>query len=374
MTSPFDSYRPPEPPRRKRRRDRLVDGVKDVARRGGGMRRRGADSGAREMPMVPDVEFSSYYGRQIVKAPPWEWPIGAYLVLGGMAGGSAIIASGAQLSDNKILARNSRLAAIGAAGLGSLALVKDLGRPARFLNMMRVFKLSSPLSVGSWILASFGTVGGASAAAEVYRILEDNMGLDLPFPDPIERLIHWAKRPATLFSGLFGAPLAVYTAVLLGDTANPTWNAAKDHLPFVFVSSASLASGGLAMITTDLEHVKPARVMAVAGVVGDVVAMKLMENSMDPTAAEPLHQGGPGKLLKASEALVIAGGIGAVLGRKSRVLSALSGAALIAGSACTRFGILNAGIEAAKDPRYTVEPQKRRLAAREGRDNVTTAG
>lgn len=374
MTSPFDSYRPPEPPRRKRRRDRLVDGVKDVARRGGGMRRRGTDSGAREMPMVPDAEFSSYYGRQVVKAPPWEWPIGVYLVLGGMAGGSAIIASGAQLSDNKILARNSRLAAIGAAGLGSLALVKDLGRPARFLNMMRVFKLSSPMSVGSWILASFGTVGGASAAAEVYRILEDNMGLDLPFPDPIERLIHWAKRPATLFSGLFGAPLAVYTAVLLGDTANPTWNGAKDHLPFVFVSSASLASGGLAMITTDLEHVKPARVMAVAGVVGDVVAMKLMENSMDPTAAEPLHQGGPGKLLKASEALVIAGGIGAVLGRKSRVLSALSGAALIAGSACTRFGILNAGIEAAKDPRYTVEPQKRRLAAREGRDNVTTAG
>lgn len=89
-TSGFDSFRPPEPPRRRRR--------------SGGHARAG---GAREVPVVPDAEFTSYYGRPIVKAPPWEEDIAAYLFLGGVAAGSGLLAASAQLTGNTALRRFS---------------------------------------------------------------------------------------------------------------------------------------------------------------------------------------------------------------------------------------------------------------------------
>ncbi|MUM35976.1 nitrite reductase, partial [Mycobacterium sp. CBMA361] len=172
--------------------------------------------------------------------------------------------------------------------------------------------------------------------------------------------------------------LAVYTAVLLGDTATPTWNATHRDLPFVFVSSASLAASGLALVTTPVAETGPARTLAALGVVGDLTAMKLMERRMDPVAAEPLHHGHPGEMLKWSERLAVAGGLGALIGGRNRLVAALSGLALLAASALTRFGVFEAGVESAKDPRYTIEPQKRRLAARraagETGDSITTAG
>ena len=117
--------------------------------------------------MVPEPEFTSYYGRPIVKAPPWEKEIGAYLFLGGLAGGSSILAFGAELTGRPLLRRNMRLAALTAASLGTVALVSDLGRPERFLHMLRVFKVTSPLSVGTYILAPFSAAAGATAAVEL---------------------------------------------------------------------------------------------------------------------------------------------------------------------------------------------------------------
>ncbi|MEZ5201560.1 MAG: NrfD/PsrC family molybdoenzyme membrane anchor subunit [Micropruina glycogenica] len=148
MTNEYDQYRPPEPPRRRRR--------------GGWRGRRGAGGaeGAREQPMVPEAEFTSYYDRPIVKPPPWENPIGAYLFLGGLAAASGMLAAGAELTGNARLRRNSRLSALGAVGLGAVALVIDLGRPERFLYMLRTVKLSSPMSVGSWILSGFSAFAG----------------------------------------------------------------------------------------------------------------------------------------------------------------------------------------------------------------------
>ena len=111
-----------------------------------------------------------------------------------------------------------------------------------------------------------------------------------------------------LGAGLMGAPLAAYTAVLLGDTAMPTWHAAHRDLPFVFVSSASLAAGGLALVTG--ERGGPGPQPGGAGVIGDVVATRLMEKRMDPVAAEPLHHGTPGNLMRWAERLAVAGGVG----------------------------------------------------------------
>ncbi|MEV4902911.1 NrfD/PsrC family molybdoenzyme membrane anchor subunit [Citricoccus sp. NPDC055426] len=381
-TSEFDSYRPPEEPRRRRRRDRATgpgEPGQPSGRRRGGLAPATSDGG-REMAMVPEPEFSrtatdtaseSYYGRPIVKAPPWDERVATYLVCGGIAGGSSLLAFGAQLTGRELLRRNARISALAAAGVGAVALIADLGRPERFLNMMRTVKLTSPMSLGSWVLAGFSTGAGVAAAAEVDRMTGEVLPLG-----PLRGVLRAAEAPAGGLAALLGAPLAGYTAVLLSDTALPTWNDAKEDLPFVFVSSASIAASGLAMITTPVRETAPARTLAVLGAVGDVLATRTMEARMDPVAVEPLKTGRPGKLMTWSERLAIAGGIGALFAGRSRVVAALSGAALVTASAFTRFGVFYAGKDSALDPRYTVEPQKRRLAARRAAgitdDSITT--
>jgi formate-dependent nitrite reductase membrane component NrfD len=325
------------------------------------------------MPMVPEPEFTSYYGRRVVKPAPWGPEIAAYLFLGGVAGGSAVLAAGAQLTGRDELCRNARLAALSAISLGAGALVRDLGRPERFLNMLRVIKLTSPMNVGSWILSAFSAGAGVAAAAEVDRLTGERLPLG-----PLRRVLRAVEGPAGLEAAAFGPPLAVYTAVLLADTATPAWNEARDELPFVFVSSASLAASGLAMITTSAAEAAPARKMALAGVAGDLLATRIMRRRMDPVVAETLHQGRPGLLLRVSEALAVAGGAATLLAGRRRGVAVAAGAALVTASALTRFGVFEAGIHSAKDPRYTIEPQKRRLAARRAAgttdDSITTAG
>lgn len=362
MTNPYDQDRPPEPAGPRRQRD-------------GRKRRRdfagGGGDGGREMPMVPEVEFTSYYGKPVIKPPPWGHEVMAYLFLGGVAGGSGLLAAGAQLTGRAKLRRNTRLSALTAVGLGAVALVLDLGRPERFLNMLRTIKPTSPMSLGSWILSAFSAGIGVASVAEIDRLTKEKLPLG-----PLRRLLYAVEGLGGLEAAVFATPLAAYTAVLLSDTANPTWNAAREELPFVFVSSASLASSGLAMVTTPVAEAGPARTLAVLGVVGDLVATKLMHDRMDPIAAEPLHHGTPGKVLKLSERLAVIGGIGTLLGGRKRPIAIASGLCLLAASALTRFGVFEAGIESAKDPRYTIEPQKRRLAARRAAgitdDSITT--
>lgn len=323
--------------------------------------------------MVPEAEFTSYYGRPVVKPAPWGEDVALYLFLGGVAGGSALLGLGGQLTGRPMLRRNARLGALAALSLGAGALVKDLGRPERFLNMLRTFKVTSPMSVGSWILSAFGAGTAVTAVAEIDRMT----GCRIPL-GPLRKVLQAVEAPAGFEAAVFAGPLAAYTAVLLGDTATPTWNAAHEELPFVFVSSACLASAGLAMVTTPVNEAGPARKLAVLGVLGEVAAMKVMEHRMDPVAAEPLHMGKAGAMLTWSERLAVAGGLGALLASRNRAVAAASGLALLAASALTRFGVFEAGLASARDPRYTIEPQKNRLAARRAAgvtdDAITTAG
>jgi hypothetical protein len=154
--------------------------------------------------------------------------------------------------------------------------------------------------------------------------------------------------------------------VLLADTATPSWHEAHRELPFVFVGSAAAAAGGLGMLGAPVSEAGPARRMAVGGALLELAAEHRMESSMG-LAAEPLHAGKAGQLMQASKALTAIGAVGAALfGGRSRTAAALSGAALLAGSACTRFGVFEAGQESARDPKYTVVPQRERLDARNG--------
>jgi formate-dependent nitrite reductase membrane component NrfD len=299
-----------------------------------------------ERLMVPDAEFTSYYGRAVLKEPTWEaTDIAGYLFLGGLAGASSVLAAGAQASRRTELERASKITAISAISLSMVALVHDLGRPERFINMLRVFKPTSPMSVGSWVLSGYAPLAGLAAAS---------------------RITGRAPRigaAATAGAALLGPVVASYTAVLVADTAVPAWHDGFRELPFVFVGSGAAAASGLGLIAAPVAEADPARRLAALGAAAELAAMARMEKRVG-LVAETYHQGRAGQLLRAARLLTAAGAVGGtVFGRRSRVAAAVSGAALLAGSACTRFGIFEAGRASARDPKYTVVPQRERLSA-----------
>ena len=361
----LDAYRDPEAPRRggKKRKRRMPTNWLNDRREGRG-----------ERALVPDVEVSphdSYYGRNVVKAPPWGPQIPTYLFVGGLAAGSQLLATGAYFSGNKPLQRVTRLTSLGALTAATVCLIEDLGRPERFLNMMRVAKLSSPMSVGTWVLGGFATGAAPLGGLEVLQTFRR-----LPLPKvsgALVKVLDGAQTPAALLGGVCAPPLAAYTAVLLSNTSMPTWAASYRHLPFVFAGSACAASGGNAMVWTPVKYAAPARRLAVLGAAVDVVALHQLERHLESEGVvEPLHTGTPGRLNKASLALNLTGLAATLTVGRTRVGAVVAGAAFAVGSACTRFAIFGAGMASAKDPKYTIDPQRRRLAQRQGVDNVTT--
>jgi hypothetical protein len=304
--------------------------------------------------MVPEAEFESYYGRQILKTPTWKTPdVPLYLFLGGMAGGSALLAEGAALRDLPALERVTRGAAAAGAAAGTVFLIHDLGRPERFLNMLRVLKVTSPLSVGSFILSPFAAFSTAALGSH---------------------LTGWFPRLGRL-SGVgaaaFGPPLATYTAALFANTAVPAWHEAHRELPFVFGGSGAAAAGGLAMALTPVAQSGPARNMALAGAAVDLAGVELINRRLG-MLAEPYEQGFSGRLMKTARALTL-GGVGlSLLGRRSRLARVAAGAAYVAGSVTLRFGVFEAGKASAKDPKYTVVPQRERLERRAAHQHKVT--
>jgi len=331
-----------------------------------GHRRRKRGGGGGERSMVPPAEFRSYYGRPIVKAAVWHHDIAAYLFTGGLAAGSALLAAGGDATGRPALRRAGRVTALGALVASTYFLVHDLGRPARFHHMLRVAKPTSPMSVGTWILSGFGAAAGVSAVAEGAGLLPDR-GL----PGVARKLL-----PPLGTAGQYGAAtlapaLATYTAVLLADTATPSWHAAYPELPFVFAGSALASGAGVGLLAAPCEQAGPARRMAVVGAAMELYGAHRVETTKG-ILSEPYAEGRAGRLLRTGRALTALGVVGAVLGRRSRVVSALSGLSLLTASLATRFGIFDGGIASARDPKYTVLPQRERLAGCVVNDAATT--
>jgi len=295
--------------------------------------------------MVPEPEFESYYGRQIIKTPTWKTPdVPLYLFLGGMAGASAVLAEGAALTGNVALERVARLVAASGAGVGTVFLVHDLGRPERFLHMLRVIKPTSPLSIGSFILAPFSALSSAAAASYLTGRLP-RLG-----------------RLAGLGAAAFGPPLATYTGALLANTAVPAWHEAHRELPFLFAGSGASAAGGMALLLTPVQHSRPARRMAIAGAAIELTASELLKRRLG-MVAEPYERGRPGRLMRLASRMTLGATLVSTLSGRSRAVSALCGATLVASSVVTRFGVFEAGLASARDPKYTVVPQRERMAA-----------
>ncbi|HEV7450539.1 MAG TPA: NrfD/PsrC family molybdoenzyme membrane anchor subunit [Pseudonocardiaceae bacterium] len=318
-----------------------------------GRRGERAADGSREQSMVPRPEFRSYYGRAVLKPPVWEWKVPAYLFAGGLSAGSAVLAAGADLTGRPALRRAGRIGALATLAASTYFLIADLGRPERFHHMLRVAKPTSPMSVGTWILAAYGPGVGVAAASEL-----------LPGPlrrTVLGRLLRGMARPAGLCSAVIAPAVASYTAVLLSQTAVPAWHETHSHLPFVFTGSAAASAGGLGMVLTPVREAGPARRFAVVGAASELVASRLMVEQLG-LVQEAYTTGKAHRLRKWAEYLTAAGLIGAVVAaRRSQALSVASGLALLAGSLLQRLGVFEAGVASTKDPRYVVLPQRQRL-------------
>src|SRR6478736_4599203 len=121
---------------------------------------------------------TGYYGIPLLKQHPWTWEIPLYFFVGGAAGAAAVVGAIAHYTGaDRKLVRDARWIAAAGAVISPALLVSDLGRPERFLNMLRVFKLRSPMSVGVWTLLAFS---GAASAAAFAGFMRDRYGPSLP--------------------------------------------------------------------------------------------------------------------------------------------------------------------------------------------------
>jgi DMSO reductase anchor subunit len=305
---------------------------------GGGPRRR---RGRRDEP-----EFRSYYDLPILNKTVWATPdVAGYLFVGGLAGASGVVAAAAHATDRPRLRRAGKVTAAGGAYLSLAMLIHDLGRPARFLNMLRMVKVTSPMSIGSWLLSGFGAAAGLAAATEL--------------TGRAPRL----GAAATAGTALFGPAVATYTAALISDTAVPAWHEGYKEMPFVFASSALASAAGMGLLVAPPAESAPLAPLAAAAGLGEVGLTKVMESRMG-IVKETYEKGRPGRYLRAAEVLTTGGAVLAATARRSRIRSMAAGGALLAGSLLTRLGIFTAGLASNEDPKYTVVPQRERLEQR----------
>jgi hypothetical protein len=285
---------------------------------------------------------SSYYGRPVLKEPVWQPEVAVYFFTGGLGGASSVLSLVARLSGHELLAQRSIQIASAADAVSPALLIADLGRPERFLNMLRVFKVTSPMSVGSWILAY------SSAASSVSAFL-----------NTIGRLPRVADLARTA-SAVSGAPLAVYTATLISDTAIPVWHEARRELPFLFGSSAVASAGAAAAIAVPPAEAAPARRLSIGAVIAENLIFAAMEKRLG-LVGEPYSQDEAGKYKRVARGCTLGGAaLLAGPGRRSRLAAAAGGALVLAGEVAVRWSVFKAGFQSARDPKYTVAPQRQR--------------
>ena len=288
-----------------------------------------------------DDEVRSYHGQAIIKEPVWTWEIPCYFFTGGLAGASAGLAYLAGVRDNPVLARRTWAVSMLGIAISPGFLISDLGRPMRFLNMLRMFKVTSPMSVGSWVLSGSGATTSIAAAHAWLGI----------FPR--------AARLADPAAALLGLPLCTYTAALIANTAVPVWHEARLELPLVFASGAALSAGAAATIATPVAHAAAARRLALGAAAVEVGTKRLMKTRLGEQG-EPYGEGAPRRFTQAMHVCTAVGGaLLAWRGARSRAAAAAGGTLLLTAAFCARWSTFKAGFASVADPKYVVLSQRR---------------
>ncbi len=289
------------------------------------------------------TEMRSYYGRPVLKEPVWQPEIPWYFFSGGLGGASSFLGWLARERGEDRLADATLWIALAADAVSPFLLISDLGRPERFHHMLRVFKVTSPMNVGSWILAGSGAASSLAAGAHA-------IGL------------HRLRDVAEATAGLLWLPLATYTAVLVSDTAVPVWHEARRELPLVFSSASAATAGAAAAIAVEPDAAAAARRIAIGGALVELGTFETMKRRLG-MLGEPYEREAAGKYARLAKGLTAAGAAVLALAGRRRLGAAVGGGLVLAGEACMRWSVFRAGFQSAADPRYTVEPQRRRLEA-----------
>lgn len=286
-------------------------------------------------------EVVGYYGHQIVRPHVWKDAIGWYFFTGGLAGASSVLATAADLAGRPALAKNARRASMVGLLPSPVLLIVDLGRPKRFYNMLRVFKPTSPMSIGSWLLTAYSpAAGGAFVLAE--------LGV-------LPRL----QRTLGLAAALLGPAVATYTAVLVADTATPVWHEAQDELPMLFGASATASAGAAANVRSAAAG-RPSTIagrVAAAGAAAEIVTAEVMKRrlgQLDTYGTDRATR----RLSRCATGLSLGGAAVGLLGGRRRVPALLGGLAVLTGSVCERLAVVRAGTASASDPASVLRQQR----------------
>jgi formate-dependent nitrite reductase membrane component NrfD len=314
----------------------------------------------REGALFPRASSETgYYGLPLLKQPPWTWEVPLYFFVGGAAGAASVIGVLADwIGDDEKLANDARWVAVGGAGLSSALLIADLGRPERFLGMLRVFKLQSPMSMGAWTLAAFGSAAGAAVFAKLVQERFDSL--------PVRILGQVSQGVAALF----GLPLHTYTGVLIGATAIPVWNKNVKTLPVHFGMSGVQA--GISVLELMDNENAGLNWLALLAAAFESWQGFTLESDSD-RVLRPLKQGTSGWITRAGGLLSgpapLLLRLAAVFSKNSRGLRKVAACFGIAGSILTRYGWMAAGHASAKDFRLPLDieekhPPRKPLPAR----------
>jgi len=309
-----------------------IDQIREEAWAKGVVSRGGVDVAAGPIPRKP-----GYYGQPVVRPPVWTWEIPVYFFVGGLGGMSAVIALGALLFHHLDVARAATWVAAIASVVSPILLILDLGRPRLFINMLRVFKPQSAMSVGAWILAAFGLCVVPALIALEVRSLHLFGGM-------VGQIVSIAAEILIFGSALFGMLLATYTGVLIGVTTIPAWFLHHKLLPIHF-GTAGL--GAAAALLELLGHrIAPLNTIGLFASVVETGLLIWLNIDKNGIADRAIHEHRSGWLIRIGG--VLTGPFPLVL----RIFGAIPLAAIsfLLGALVSRFGWIAVGKVCARDP------------------------
>ncbi len=296
---------------------------------------------------IPNSADPTYYERPLLKEPVWHWAIPLYYYVGGAAGASLVMGAAGQLDrsgklDNMM--RRAHWAGIIGSAVSAGILVYDLGKPSRFHHMLRVFRPTSPMNMGVWILSS------VSPSAIMAALFAKRRGLLGAFGEI-----------SGVASGLSGLALSTYTGVLVANSAIPVWQESRHLLPILFGASAMASAGSL--FDLFFEDRAARRVTYTFGTLGraaELAATIALERQVSKISevAKPLRSGASGFLWKTATVMTAGSLLLSVLPGQSRRRRIAAGIMGTAGSMLMRYGIHQAGIASARNPRATFRQQR----------------
>jgi hypothetical protein len=320
--------------------EQRLDELREQARKDGVVIGRGVEVAGGPIPVFP-----GYYGQPVVKPPVWTWEIPIYFFVGGLSGMSAVIAIAAILFHHPDLGRSAMwLATIGSV-LSPVLLILDLGRPHLFINMLRVFKPQSAMSMGAWILTGFGICVVPGLIALEFHLLHT-------FTGTIDQVLRLAAGVFVFGSAVFGALLATYTGVLIGATAIPAWFLHRILLPIHF----GVAGLGSAAATLELLRYRIGPLNALGFFAAAMETALLIWLTLDRhgDADRALHSGSSGWLIRGGE--FFSGPLALLL----RLLNfaPLAAISFLVGALISRFGWMAAGKLSGSDPEAVFASQR----------------